>query len=80
MRAPVPEVLPDTETWVNPAVGLLARSSASCFAYRLCLTALHGGTCSAAAAFLALTDFDLLDANEDEATRGERRFRLSLAG
>lgn len=69
------------QTWIHPGTGLVATSTVSDAGNCLALGFLDGSRCSAALVFLALADFDLLDASEDESLRGpERVFRLAVQG
>ena len=57
------------ETWANAAAGLLAVSDVVPGpppAFRLTLTQVDGGRCTAAEVLLALFDFELLDAQEED--------------
>jgi hypothetical protein len=70
------------ESWVHDETGLVVESTIADMIghggseYSLTLSRIGGGRCSAALAFLALADFGMLSAREDEMPgRPERVFR-----
>ena len=70
------------QAWLHPGTGLVAVSSAVPGAagseYRLKVWIPGGGRCSAAQAFVALADFGLLDAVEQQTTCRSGRLFVSL--
>jgi hypothetical protein len=64
---------PDGQRWIHPETGLVALASSSAQEDCLAVGMADGARCSAAQAFMALADFDMLRASEDAAAGGPMR-------